>query len=89
MFSVPRLEWIGQSGDFSSSPILVDGKLISISEGGDCVVVAAKPDAFEKLAAVKIEDEAFASPVACGDRLYLRVASKDGGRQEWLYCFGK
>ena len=34
--------------------------------------------------------EAYASPVVCGNRLYLRAAKTDGGkRQEWLYCVGR
>ncbi len=82
-------ERLEQQGDFSASPLLADGRLFTISEGGDLCVLAVNPDEFELLQKVRIEDEAFASPVACGNRLYLRVASKDGPRQEWLYCFGE
>lgn len=80
---------LDQKGDISASPLLADGRLFTISEGGDLFVLAASSDESEQLRKVRIGDVAFASPVASGDRLYLRVATNDDGYQEWLYCFGE
>ena len=45
---------------------------------------------FELVAENQLGNEAFATPVACGGRLYLRVADNTGGkRQETLYCIGE
>lgn len=82
-------ERLGQKGDFSASPVLAGGNLYTISERGVCFVIAANPAEFEVVAKIDLADEAFASPVVTGNRLYLRVADRSSGRQEWLYCFGK
>ena len=38
----------------------------------------------------KLGDDVYATPVVCGDRIYMRVASQvNGKRQEMLYCIGK
>ena len=60
-----------------------------LNERAIAYVVRADPARFELVAENPLGDEAFASPVICGGRLYLRVATRSGERrQEWLYCIG-
>ena len=67
-----------------------DGKLYAANEAGDCFVAEASAKAFKLLAKNKLGDEIFASPVICGQRLFLRTAHRSGSeRQEFLYCIGK
>ncbi|MFN0195786.1 MAG: PQQ-binding-like beta-propeller repeat protein [Planctomycetaceae bacterium] len=76
-------------GNFSASPILVGSNLIAIDEAGKATVFEANPEKFVRVAEHQMGDEAFATPVACGNRLYLRVAQQvEGVRQEYLYCIG-
>jgi outer membrane protein assembly factor BamB len=50
-------------------------------------VFRANPKKLEIIAENQLGKQAFASPVACGGRLYLRVVQAD--HQEMLYCIGK
>jgi outer membrane protein assembly factor BamB len=77
-------------GNFSASPVLVGNKIFALSEGGKTTIFKANPEKFELVAENQLGNEAFATPVACGGRLYLRVADNAGGkRQETLYCIGE
>jgi len=84
-------KWKGRlGGTFSASLALADGKLYAANEAGDCFVAEASAKAFKLLAKNKLGDEIFASPVICGQRLFLRTAHRSGSeRQEFLYCIGK
>ena len=49
----------------------------------------ANPKGFKLIAKNQLGDEIFATPVICGNRIYQRVAHRDGSkRQEILYCIG-
>lgn len=77
-------------GTFSASPILVGELLLAVDEAGKTSIWKASPAAFELVGQNQLGDETFATPTACGGRLYLRVAeTRDGVRQETLYCIGK
>lgn len=77
-------------GGVSSSPLLVDGRLIMADEGGTVYVVAADPKRFELLAEVRTGDSIFASPVAIDNRLLIRTAvNENGNRQEYLIAIGE
>ncbi|WP_373652022.1 PQQ-binding-like beta-propeller repeat protein [Schlesneria sp. DSM 10557] len=77
-------------GTFSASPVLVGDKIFATNETGTTYIFKATPEGFEDLGENKLEDEAFATPTICGDRIYFRVASlKQGHRQELLYCLGE
>ena len=77
------------SGPISASPILANGHIYASVERGITYVFKADPEKFELVAENTLGDEAFATPVICGGRIYLRVAANSGGkRQEWLYCIG-
>src|SRR5690606_5140408 len=58
-------------GNYTSSPILVDGRLYNISESGEVVVVDASPE-LEILGRSALGDESHASPAVANNRLYLR-----------------
>ncbi len=76
-------------GTFSASPVLAGQHIYASNESSQTFVFKATPQAFAMAGENKLGDEAFASPVVCDDRLYLRVAdSSDGQRQETLYCIG-
>ena len=69
-----------RGGAFSPSPLVADGKVYLASEGGILAVVAAGRK-FEKLAENDLGEMMMATPVAVGDRLYVRTSGH-------LYCFG-
>lgn len=66
---------------FTSSPVLVDGKVYAASEDGDVFVFAAEPT-FKLLAQNRLGERLMASPAVADGRLYIRGANH-------LYCFGK
>lgn len=77
------------SGGFSASPVLVGDAIFATNETGKMFVFKAVPDSFTQLAENQLGDEAMATPVFSGNRMYTRVAMKSGGkRQEILYCIG-
>jgi len=82
--------WKGRlGGTFSASLILVNEHLYAANEAGECFVYQATPKGFKLIAKNQLGAEIFATPVICGNRLYQRVAHRDGSkRQEMLYCIG-
>ena len=76
-------------GDFSASLILVGNNLYAASEQGKTIIFKATHEAFELVAENQLGDEIWATPVICGDHIYLRVAHHEtNGRQEVLYRIG-
>jgi outer membrane protein assembly factor BamB len=65
----------------TASPVLVDGKVYSISEDGRVYVFEAKPK-FKLLAESELKEDVFASPAVADGRLYVRGAKH-------LFCIGK
>lgn len=84
-------KWRGRlSGPISASPILAGGNIYLSNEAGTTYVFKGSSDSFELVAENQLGDEAFATPVICSGRIYLRVADSSGGsRQEYLYCIGE
>jgi outer membrane protein assembly factor BamB len=77
-------------GTFSSSPVLVGDRIYATNESGKAFVFEANPKKYVSIATSQLGDEVFATPTICGGRIYFRVAeTKDGKRQESLYCLGK
>ncbi|GIW82470.1 MAG: serine/threonine protein kinase [Gemmatales bacterium] len=68
-------------GSFSASPVLVKDKLYVPDETGKLFVFKAGRQ-FELLAQNDLNDGGFASPVICGNRIYLRTLHA-------LYCIGE
>lgn len=68
-------------GDVSASPVLIDGKIYSVSEDGQVYVFQAGPK-FEMLAKNKVGEPVLATPAVAGGRLYIRG-------KEHLICIGK
>lgn len=65
--------WVKRvGGNFSGSPVCIDGKLYSISESGDVYVVAAAPE-FELLATNSLGDPSHSTPSVANGRLFLRT----------------
>lgn len=77
MYEGQRLEL----GTYSASPLLADGRIYCISEGGTTTVVKAGP-AFEILGTNKLDSLTLASPVAVGNQIFIRTA-------DYLYCLQK
>jgi hypothetical protein len=76
-------------GTFSASPVLVGDDIFATNEAGRTFIFRATPDGFQSVGENQLGDEVLATPAICGNRIYMRVAfSKDGGRQEMLYCIG-
>lgn len=77
-------------GGFSSSPLLVDGKVYATSEKGTMHVYEANPDRFVSVATNQLGDTGFATPTPADGRLYHRYAkTEDGQRQEYLVAIGE
>ena len=71
-------------GEFTSSPILIDGKIYAANHDGDVFVIAAEPK-FQLLAHNVIgtdKSRCNASPAVSDGQLFLR-------NDEYLYCIGK
>jgi outer membrane protein assembly factor BamB len=68
-------------GSMSSSPVLIDGKIYVVNEGGDVFVLEAKPK-FKLLAKSELGEGVFASPAVSDNRLFIRAS-------DHLFCIGK
>jgi outer membrane protein assembly factor BamB len=68
-------------GNFSASPILVDGKIYAANENGTVFVFPASSK-FELLAKNEIGEAVVATPAVCDNRLLIRG-------QAHLFCIGK
>ncbi len=75
-------------GDFFASPVMADGRIYASNVGGQTFVFEATPDHFRLLAKNQLGDEAYASPVICGNQIFLRHAHRGDARTESLYCLG-
>jgi outer membrane protein assembly factor BamB len=75
-------------GDFFASPVMVNDRIYAVNVTGKAFVFEAKPSGFKLLAQNQLGQQAYASPVICGGRVYLRVAETGEARQEFLYCVG-
>ena len=75
-------------GDFFSSPVMAGDRIYASNVAGKTFVFIATPKTFHLLATNQLGDEAYASPVICDSRIYLRAAKKGAERQEFLYCVG-
>jgi outer membrane protein assembly factor BamB len=58
-------------GNYTSSPLIIDGKLYNVSESGEVVVVEATPE-LQILGRSQLGDPSHASPAVASNRLYLR-----------------
>lgn len=68
-------------GNYSSSPVLADGKIYVVSEEGVTTVLKAGPK-FEMLAENSLNDSCLSSPAISGGQIFIRTA-------QYLYCIGK
>lgn len=69
------------AGNFTSSPLLVDGKVIGINEEGELFVFTASPKKYESVGRLKLGEGVLASPALADGKLYIRG-------QEHLFCIG-
>jgi len=58
-------------GNYSGSPILIDGKLYCMSEDGDVVVLAASPE-YHFYGQSPLGEESYSTPAVGNDRVYFR-----------------
>ena len=68
-------------GTYSSSPVLVDGKILVTSEDGVTTVVRSGPE-FEILAENSLDDYSLSSPAISQGQIFMRTAGH-------LYCIGE
>ena len=59
-------------GNYSGSPICIDGKIYGISEDGNVVILAASPE-FRLLGKVPLGDASHSTPSVANGRLYFRT----------------
>jgi outer membrane protein assembly factor BamB len=70
-----------KSGDYSSSPLLADGKLYLTNEDGLTSVIKAGPK-FEILAENQLEGYCLSTPAISNGQIFIRTS-------EYLYCIGR
>jgi outer membrane protein assembly factor BamB len=58
-------------GNFSGSPVLIDGKLYCISEEGEIAVIDASPQ-FHDYGRSPLGDSSYATPAVANGRVYFR-----------------
>lgn len=58
-------------GNYSGSPVCIDGKLYCIAEDGEVVVIAASPE-FKELGRTPLGDPSHSTPAIANGRLFLR-----------------
>ena len=63
---------IPSGGNYSSSPLCIDGKLYAINEAGDVAVLAAEPE-FKYFGTTSLGDPSHATPSVAGGRVYFRT----------------
>jgi outer membrane protein assembly factor BamB len=74
--------WLEQlQGTFSSSPVIIDGKLYACNEDGDVYVLAAE-STFRELARNSVSEKVVASPAVSNNCLFIRT-------DRHLICIGK
>ena len=86
-----NLAWEHRLRDkFAASPVLVGDLIFATGDSGTTFIYKASPAGFEAVAENTLAaDEVQATPVICGNRIYLRQATGRGEtRQEMLYCIG-
>ena len=77
-------------GTFTSSHVLVGENIFVTDESGKTHIFKASPAGFKSVGENELGDEVFATPAICGNRIYTRVAHRNGDtRQEMLYCLGQ
>ena len=77
-----KASWIQRlAGNFTSSPVLIDGKVIGINEEGELFVFTAQSDRYQSIGRLKLGEEVLASPALADGKLYVR------GLQH-LFCLG-
>jgi len=75
--------WMGRiDGNFTASPILVDGKVYAINEEGTVYVFAADKSGFKQLGMSSVGEPVIASPAVANGRLFIRG-------QKHLFCYAK
>jgi outer membrane protein assembly factor BamB len=69
------------AGEFSSSPILVNGKIYAVNEDGTVFVMTAAPT-YQLLATNTVDETVRGTPAVADHRLFIRG-------QDHLFCIGK
>ncbi len=62
-------------GNFSGSPVFIDGRLFCVSEDGEVVVVKASPN-FELLGKSPLGEPSYSTPAVANGRVYFRTFGK-------------
>ncbi len=76
-------------GTFTASPVLVGEHIFATNEGGQTFIFKASPSEFELVAENQLGELVYPTPTICGDRIYMRVATRDDDQwKETLYCLG-
>ncbi len=69
-------------GSYYASPLLAGGNIYACNRDGRTTVFKADREAYERISVNKLDAEISASPIASGNRLYIRTVTH-------LYCIGK
>jgi outer membrane protein assembly factor BamB len=68
-------------GNFSASPVMIDGRIYAVNEQGEVFVLDASPT-YKLLHRTAVDDTVYASPAVADGRFLIRGQTK-------LFCFGK
>jgi outer membrane protein assembly factor BamB len=74
-------ERVFTNSDVTASPVMVDGKMLMISEKGEIAVVKASKE-FEEPAKVSLGERVFSTPAVVDGKVFIRGETT-------LFCFGK
>lgn len=69
------------SGNFTSSPLLIDERVVAVNEDGELFVFQASPQSYQVVGRLKLGDGVLATPALADGRLYIRS-------EKHLFCLG-
>jgi outer membrane protein assembly factor BamB len=69
------------NGNFTSSPLLIDGRIVVINEDGDLFVFAADPKKYQPIGKLRLQEQVYATPALADGCLYVRGLHH-------LFCLG-
>jgi hypothetical protein len=69
------------SGNFTSSPLLIDQHIIAVNENGELFIFDANPEKYQLKGRLKLNEDVLATPALATGCLYIR------GKQH-LFCLG-
>jgi outer membrane protein assembly factor BamB len=68
-------------GNFTSSPLLIDGRILVINEDGDLFIYKADPKSYQAIGKLSLHEQVYSTPALADGSLYVRA-------QHHVFCLG-